>query len=296
MRSRAMSHPLRTLPVAPRGHGGAAYPATRPDHLVRCEIGWLKCAADRLAEEPGTSSKNGSSSSRSVRVANMIETAPAALTLVVPVYNERRRFDRFASDLAEFTAHQPAGSELVFVDDGSTDGTVELIEMFLRRAALRGHCVRLLRCAHMGKGAAVRAGLETAVTPLAGFCDLDLSTPLADFLHLVDASADAPILTIASRGLAASRLTRRQGHAREFLGRTFNKAVQLALIPGVVDTQCGAKVARTELWRAILPFSRENGFAWDVEIIADRDAPRYFGAGSRSGMAARRRVEDAGSA
>ena len=55
---------------------------------------------------------------------------------------------------------------------------------------------------------------------------------------------------------------------REFLGRAFNRAVQLLVAPGIVDTQCGAKVAQTDLWREILPRCREEGFAWDVEVVA----------------------------
>jgi dolichyl-phosphate beta-glucosyltransferase len=194
--------------------------------------------------------------------------ADCAITLVVPLYNERERFERFARELVGFVASQPPGSELLFVDDGSSDGTTELVDQLQRQAHIPRNCVRLLRRTHRGKGAAVRAGLEEARNPVAGFCDLDLSTPLTDFRKLIDAARETPILVIASRGLAASRLTRREGRVREFLGRSFNKAVQLALLPGITDTQCGAKVARTELWRAALALSREDGFAWDVEVLA----------------------------
>src|SRR5262249_5935388 len=59
-----------------------------------------------------------------------------------------------------------------------------------------------------------------------------------------------------------------EGPIREFLGRTYNRVVQLTLIPGIVDTQCGAKMARTDIWRRVLPACQEDGFAWDVEAIA----------------------------
>ena len=189
-----------------------------------------------------------------------------SLTLVVPLYNEAARFDHFAAELAAFVAGQPAGSELVFVDDGSADDTVTLVEKFLASApACRA---RLLRRPHLGKGAALQAALSTATTPVAGFCDLDLSTPLADFGRITDAARQAPIVAIGSRDLAASQITKQEGAVREFLGRAFNRAVQLMVAPGIVDTQCGAKVAQTRLWRAILPHCRERGFAWDVEVVA----------------------------
>jgi SAM-dependent methyltransferase len=189
-----------------------------------------------------------------------------SLTLVVPLYNEAARFDRFAAELAAFVTGQPAGSELVFVDDGSTDDTATLVEKFL--ASPPGCPARLMRRPHLGKGAALQAALSTATTPVAGFCDLDLSTPLSDFGRITDAARQAPIVAIGSRDLAASHITKQEGAVREFLGRAFNRAVQLMVAPGIVDTQCGAKVAQTALWREILPRCREVGFAWDVEVVA----------------------------
>lgn len=193
-------------------------------------------------------------------------TAAASLTLVVPLYNESHRFDAFAPHLRQFVADQPPGSELVFVDDGSTDATAQRVEAFMAEAPEAA--VRLLRRPHLGKGAAVAAGLGSAMTEVTAFCDLDLSTPLPELRRIVDAANRAPILAIASRGAASSRLTRRQHRGRELLGRAYNRVVQLAVVPGVVDTQCGAKAARTTLWHKLLPHCREKGFAWDVEVIA----------------------------
>lgn len=189
-----------------------------------------------------------------------------ALTLVVPLYNEQDRFPRFCRRLAAFVAEQPAGSELVFVDDGSDDGTAELVESVLAEGI--GCRARLLRRPHLGKGAAVQAGLETATTPIAAFCDVDLSTPPADMARVIDAARDAAMLAIASRDLVGSHITRPESAVREFLGRAFNRAVQFTVAPGILDTQCGAKAARTDVWREVLPLCRETGFAWDVEVVA----------------------------
>jgi len=196
----------------------------------------------------------------------MPEGGTGSLTLVVPLFNETRLFSRHASELAAFVACQPRGSELVFVDDGSQDSTAEMVEDFV--ASSPGCPTRLLRRPHRGKGAAVQAGLETARTPLAAFCDLDLATPLRELGRVVDAARQAPIVAIASRDLAASQITKHEGLTREFLGRAYNRAVQLTVAPGILDTQCGAKAARTELWQRILPLCREEGFAWDVEVVA----------------------------
>ncbi|HYL50711.1 MAG TPA: methyltransferase domain-containing protein, partial [Acidimicrobiia bacterium] len=102
----------------------------------------------------------------------------------------------------------------------------------------------------------------------AAFCDLDLSTPIHDLARVIDAARRAPVVAIGSRDVAASTITRHEGIAREFLGRAYNRAVQVAVTPGILDTQCGAKAARTELWHRVLRRCNEQGFAWDVEVVA----------------------------
>ena len=52
---------------------------------------------------------------------------PSSLTLVVPLFNEAQRFPMYAPELIAFISRYPLGSEIVFVDDGSSDGTVEMV-------------------------------------------------------------------------------------------------------------------------------------------------------------------------
>lgn len=186
--------------------------------------------------------------------------------LVVPLYDEEERFPEFAPILLSFTGDQPPGSELVFVDDGSGDGTADLAERFV--ADHPGQPVRLIRRPHEGKGAAVAAGLLASTADDRGFCDLDLSTPLDQFERIVNAARRAPILAIGSRDLATSRVLRSESRLREALGRSYNRLLQLTVTPGVVDTQCGAKVAAAPIWEDVLPHCHELGFAWDAEVIA----------------------------
>ena len=110
-----------------------------------------------------------------------------ALTLVVPLYNESERLRDAAAQLADFVASYPAG-RLVFVDDGSTDGTAGLVEEFITERP--GECIELVRCPHRGKGAAIESGVVTAPSGIVAFCDVDLSTPLHD-LAVVITAADA---------------------------------------------------------------------------------------------------------
>jgi dolichyl-phosphate beta-glucosyltransferase len=191
---------------------------------------------------------------------------PNSLTVVVPLFNEAHRFPIYAPQLVAFISRYPRGSEVVFVDDGSSDGTALMVEQFMTV-----HCdapLRLHHQSHRGKGSAVAAGLMSAKTEIACFCDLDLATPLDDLARIVETAVRAPIIAIGSRGVASARITRHQVRSRELLGRAYNKAIQFSLVPGIVDTQCGAKAARTSLWASIIPYCNEVGFAWDVEIIA----------------------------
>jgi dolichyl-phosphate beta-glucosyltransferase len=190
----------------------------------------------------------------------------AALGLVVPVFDEAARLADYVKLLADFAAALPAGSEVLFVDDGSTDGTPELIEDLL--VEVPGSPTRVLRRPHTGKGGAITAGLRDLRTPLRGFCDLDLSTPLEDLTRIATVAERVGALAIGSRDLATSTLVEAEGPLRETLGRAYNRLLQVVATPGVVDTQCGAKVAPAAVWDAVLDHCQEVGFAWDAEAIA----------------------------
>lgn len=189
-----------------------------------------------------------------------------SLGVVVPLFDEAERFPEFAPQLVDFVSTLPPGSELIFVDDGSSDGTVSLVEDLL--SAHPDRPVRLLRRPHAGKGAAVAAGLLASTADDRGFCDLDLSTPLDQFEAILRAARRVPALAIGSRDLAASRVLRAESPVRAVLGRAYNRLIQASIAPGVVDTQCGAKVASSAIWETVLPHCHEVGYAWDAEVIA----------------------------
>ena len=152
----------------------------------------------------------------------------------------------------------------MFVDDGSTDETPQLLDALAPADSVD---VSVLRRPHEGKGAAVQAGILAARCPLVAFCDVDLATPLEELGRIVDA-AEQGVLAVGSRGLPTSQLGVHENRARELLGKAYNRAAQLLVTPGIVDTQCGAKAAPRTLWCEILAGVTEAGFAWDVDVIA----------------------------
>jgi glycosyltransferase involved in cell wall biosynthesis len=188
------------------------------------------------------------------------------LCLVVPVFNEEDRVAESLDQLYEFISARAPGSRLLFVDDGSSDRTVEVVTSAIERWG--SDVVAILCCPHAGKGAAVRSGLREAGTDLAAFCDIDLSTPLDQLNRIIAEAAAGNCLAIGSRAAPGARIAQHEERRREIAGKAFNRLVRAWLCPGVADTQCGAKAAPTEVWRCVLPFSREDGFAWDVEVIA----------------------------
>ena len=190
------------------------------------------------------------------------------LVLVVPCYNEAGRLH--APAFVEFVAGHPS-VRLLFVDDGSTDGTMALIERMAQEAPGRVLAMRLEK--NQGKAEAVRRGLLEAMAgspALVGFWDADLATPLStvdDFLN-VAAKRRQVDLFLGSRVLLMGRDIRRKA-SRHYIGRVFATFTSLALDLPVYDTQCGAKVFRAnDALRSVLESPFRSRWIFDVELLA----------------------------
>jgi dolichyl-phosphate beta-glucosyltransferase len=205
----------------------------------------------------------------------MVSSTPAVpgvaqrdLAIVVPCFNEERRLDvdRFRGYLGD-----PRGADLIFVDDGSTDRTPDVLERVRRDHEARVTILR--RSRNVGKGEAVRAGLLDGVQRrfgYVGFFDADLATPLEaipDFQAVLDRHPEA-VMVLGSRVRLLGREIQRRA-LRHYLGRVFATAVSVTLRLPVYDTQCGAKVFRVtpELQR-ILDEPFISRWIFDVELLA----------------------------
>lgn len=187
------------------------------------------------------------------------------VAIVVPCFNEARRLDlaRFESLLHGDTIR------LTFVDDGSTDSTLDLIRRFALAHEGRVDVVALAR--NMGKGEAVRAGLRRALAdgaPYVGYSDADLATPPRELRRLVDRalSGDYDVVMGSRVARAGASIDRRP--LRHYLGRVFATYASLVLDASLYDTQCGAKVLRSTpaLGRALEePFV--SRWVFDIELL-----------------------------
>jgi dolichyl-phosphate beta-glucosyltransferase len=169
---------------------------------------------------------------------------------------------REATAAAELVAD---AHEVIVVDDGSSDGTPDVVAR-LAGDGLDVHLIRHER--NQGKGAAVRTGVLASRGDTVLFSDADFSTPIEDMELLQAALDDGADVAIGSRAAEGRRLVEvHQPWHRELMGRVFNLFVQLIVLPGLWDTQCGFKAFRGDVARQIFAELRSDGFDFDVEAL-----------------------------
>jgi dolichyl-phosphate beta-glucosyltransferase len=187
-------------------------------------------------------------------------------SIVIPCYNEAARIGKTLRATLDYLAEAAPESELIVVNDGSTDATGSITREVFSNTKV---ATRLLEnFPNRGKGAAVRSGLLAAQKPIGLFSDADLSTPLEETPKLIDPIARGEIdIAFGSRALDRSLIGEHQPWRREQAGRVFNLLVRVATGLPFWDTQCGFKAFRLDVCRPIIEAARIDGFAFDVELL-----------------------------
>ncbi len=191
---------------------------------------------------------------------------PEALSLILPAYNEACRIPPYLASIRRHCdTHYPDGYEVIVVDDGSSDHLRETLE----RTCGDWPQLRLLRHPrNLGKGAAVRTGVQAARGDRVLFADADGATPIEEEPKLSAALAAGADLAVGSRLIADRRVVRQRTWQRAVAGRTFAALARRLFALPVRDTQCGFKMFRHEPAQRLFALAQENGYLFDIEVLA----------------------------
>jgi len=188
------------------------------------------------------------------------------LSIVIPAYNEEDRIGRTLTETFDYLNRQNYSSEVIVVNDGSTDHTVEAVRKFEGRAGGRLRLVE--NPGNRGKGYSVRNGMLNADGEIALFFDADLATPTSEIGKVIGPIAEGRYdVVLGSRAIDRSLIGTHQSFFREAVGRTGN-LIQFALTGlRFKDTQCGFKAFRREAAQSVFRLQIIDGFGFDPEIL-----------------------------
>ena len=190
-----------------------------------------------------------------------------AFSLVIPAFNEEDRIGRTLRDALDYLRDTAPESEVIVVNDGSTDRTSAVVrKVFAEPGPIANRLIE--HSPNRGKGAAVREGMLAAKHSIALFSDADFSTPIEEASKLLNPIAAGEVdVAFGSRALDRNLIGQRQPWRREQGGRVFNLIVRLATGLPFWDTQCGFKAFQLDVFRPILEQAKTDGFGFDVELL-----------------------------
>jgi dolichyl-phosphate beta-glucosyltransferase len=189
---------------------------------------------------------------------------PPTYSIVIPAYNEESRLAATLSSVLAYVHAQAWDAEVLVVNDGSRDRTLEIVQTF----AAKDPTLRLVQNpGNRGKGFSVRNGMLHARGRIVLFTDADLSSPIEEAPKLFNALDEGADIAIGSRWLRSETQTHRQPLHRQLFGRIFNVLLRLTLGLQFADTQCGFKAFKRPAVDAIFPLQKIERWGFDPEIL-----------------------------
>ncbi len=192
------------------------------------------------------------------------KSSRTTLSIVIPAYNEENRIKQTIVALRSYLKSKKYSYEIIVVDDGSSDGTLNMLKDSLSTD------LRVITITKSGKGAAVKEGILSAndENEYVFFMDADLSTGTDEIGNFIDIFKNEPEtdVIIGSRYLPEGAVII-QPPFRNLVGRTFSLIKSKLLGINFFDSQCGFKAFRMQTAKKIFAKSEIKGFSFDVEIL-----------------------------
>lgn len=187
------------------------------------------------------------------------------LSVIIPAYNEAKRIPLTLTDIDKHLSAQEYSYEILVVNDGSKDNTAEIVRNMEKM--IRG--LKLIDNAeNKGKGGVVRQGMLLAKGKIRLFTDADNATSVDQFNNMLPFFREGYDVVICSRATKGSKLDPAQPIYRQIPGKLSNLLIQLVVLPGLWDTQCGFKAFTAEAAEKVFQSSRVTGWGFDIEILA----------------------------
>jgi len=183
------------------------------------------------------------------------------LSVIIPAYNEESRLPDTLEQVFHFLEKQSFSSEVIVVENGSTDKTLEAAQKF----SIRHKNFRVIQT-ERGKGAAVQRGMLAAQGEYRFMCDADLSMPVEEITKFIPPALNDFDIAIASREVEGS-VRYDEPRYRHFGGRGINYIIQILALPGLNDTQCGFKCFRAHVVEDVFNLQTMKGWSFDIELL-----------------------------
>jgi dolichyl-phosphate beta-glucosyltransferase len=184
------------------------------------------------------------------------------LSIVIPAHNEETRLPRTLGQVFAYLEKQTYTCEVIVVENGSKDRTFEIASEFAQ-----GHpALRVLHEQEPGKGNAVRRGMLEAIGEYRFICDADLSMPIEEIIKFLPPQLVDFDIAIGSRE-APGAVRYHEPSYRHWGGRLINYIIQLLILPGLNDTQCGFKCFRAPIAQKLFEQQTLPGWSFDIELL-----------------------------
>jgi len=189
------------------------------------------------------------------------------LAVIIPAYNEEKRIERTILSVSDYLSNKKMAYEIIVVSDGSTDGTVRLINQLAEQ-------IQNLRLIHNdqnhGKGWVVRQGMLSTTAKIRLFMDADNATTIEHYELMIPLFLKGYQVVIGSRDAKDAEGAKQevpQNLVKRCLGNLSNMLIQMMAVRGIWDTQCGFKALTAAAADDIFSRSKIDRWGFDIEIL-----------------------------